>query len=160
MDRHVEAVHRLLLSLGAAPDDAEDALQDCFVAAWRGAASYRGAGSARSWLFTIARNALRRQHRRRAGEPAEYDSLDALGAAAGWGSEGDFSDGFEVREALEWALRQLPPDEREVVVLRDLEGFSGQETADALELSVAGMKTRLHRGRLRLMGIVRREVGP
>ncbi len=158
MDRHAAAVHRLLLSLGAAPDDAEDALQECFIAAWRSAASYRGAGSARGWLFTIARNALRRQHRRRAGEPAEHDSLDALGAAAGWGSEADYRYRFEVREELAWALGHLPPDEREVVVLRDLEGLSGQETADALELSVAGMKSRLHRGRLRLMGVARREV--
>lgn len=158
MDRHADAVHRLLLSVGATPDDAEDALQDCFVAAWRGASTFRGSGAARGWLFTIARNALRRQHRRRAGEPAEYESLDSLGASAGWGSESDFSHRFEVRETLEWALGQLPPDEREVVVLRDLEGFSGQETADALELSLAGMKSRLHRGRLRLMGVARRKV--
>jgi RNA polymerase sigma-70 factor (ECF subfamily) len=157
MDRHADAVHRLLLSLGAAPDDAEDALQDCFVSAWRSAGTFQGGDSARGWLFTIARNALRRQHRRRAGEPTTLDSLESLGAAAGWGSESDFSHRLEVEEELEWALGHIPEEERQVVVLRDLEGLSGEETAEVLELSLAAMKSRLHRGRLRLMGVVRGE---
>lgn len=157
MSRHAGPVHRLLLSLGAAPDDAEDALQECFVSAWRSAATFRGGESARGWLFTIARNALRRQHRRRAGEPSELEPLDALGAQAGWGSEIGFSHRLEVAEELEWALARIPIDERQVVVLRDLEGLSGTETAEALDLSLAAMKSRLHRGRLRLMAVLRRE---
>lgn len=157
MDRHADAVHRLLLSLGATPDDADDVLQDCFVSAWRGAGSFRGTGSARGWLFTIARNGLRRRHRRRAGEPTSHASLEALGADAGWGSEADWFQSFELRDELAWALAQLPPEEREVVVLRDLEGLSGEETASALGLSLAGMKSRLHRGRLHLMGALRQE---
>jgi RNA polymerase sigma-70 factor (ECF subfamily) len=156
MDRHALAVHRLLLSLGASPDDAEDALQDCFISAWRGAATFSGRDSARGWLFSIARNALHRHHRKRAGEPAELHPLDALGVAAGWGGETDFSHRFDVEEELEWALNQIPAEERQVIVLRDLDGLTGEETAEVLELSVAAMKSRLHRGRLRLMGVVRR----
>jgi RNA polymerase sigma-70 factor (ECF subfamily) len=157
MDRHAEAVYRLLLSLGASREDAEDALQDCFLSAWRSAGSFRGGHAARAWLLAIARNALRRQHRRRAGEPTELESLEALGAGAGWGVESDFRHRFEVRDELEWALGQIPPEERQVVTLRDLEGFSGEEAAEALELSVSAMKSRLHRGRLRLMQLVRME---
>lgn len=157
MDRHADAVHWLLLSLGAGQDDAEDALQDCFVSAWRSAETFRGKTSVRGWLFSIARNALRRQHRRRVGEPTETEGLDALGAAAGWGVESDFRHRFELREELEWALSKIPPEERQVVVLRDLEGLSGEEAAEVLDLSVAAMKSRLHRGRLRLMGLVRTE---
>lgn len=157
MDRHADAVHRLLLSLGAGRDDAEDALQECFVSAWLSAGTFRGTASARAWLFSIARNALHRQHRRRAGEPAEMEGLEALGAAAGWGAQSDFRHRFEMRDELEWALSRILPEEREVVVLRDLEGLSGEEAAEVLELSVAAMKSRLHRGRLRLMGLVRTE---
>lgn len=157
MDRHADAVHRLLLSLGAGQDDAEDALQECFVSAWRSAENFNGDGAARGWLFTIARNALRRQHRRRVGEPTEMESLEALGAAAGWGVASDFRHRFEVRDELDWALSKIPPEERQVVVLRDVEGLSGEEAAEVLDLSVAAMKSRLHRGRLRLMGLVRTE---
>ena len=157
MDRHADAVHRLLISLGAAPDDAEDALQECFVSAWRSAATFRGDESARGWLFTIARNALRRQNRRRVGEPADPEPLEVLGAEAGWGSSSAFSHRFEVAEELEWALGQIPQEERQAVVLRDLEGFSGAETAEALGLSLPALKSRLHRGRLHLMAVLRRE---
>lgn len=157
MDRHAGAVHRLLRTLGAGPDDAEDALQDCFIAAWRAAATFGGGESARGWLFSIARNALRRQHRRRAGEPAEMDSLEVLATLAGWGAGSDFSARLEVEDELEWALARIPEEERRVLILRDLEGLSGPEAADALELSVPAMKSRLHRGRLHLMAVLGRE---
>lgn len=86
-----------------------------------------------------------------------HDSLEILGAEAGWGSEAEFSHRLEVKNELAWALGQIPEEERQVVVLRDIEGLSGEETAEALELSTAAMKSRLHRGRLRLMGVARRE---
>ena len=157
MGRHAEAVHRFLLALGASPEDAEDALQDCFLSTWRSAGTFRGTDSARGWLFSTARNALRRLHRRRAGEPCELYSLESLGAEAGWGMESDFTHRFEVEDELDWALRQVPEEERQVVVLRDLAGWSGSETAEALDLSMGAMKSRLHRGRLHLMSIARKE---
>ncbi len=155
MNRYSASVYRFLVSLQAASDDAEDALQECFVSAWRSAATYRGSDSARGWLFSIARNALRRQHRRKVGEPDEMEPLEQLGAKAGWGASSDFSVRFEVEDELEWAMGQLPREEREAVTLRDLEGLTGEETAEALGLSLAAMKSRLHRGRLHLMGVLR-----
>ncbi len=155
MDRYTPSVYRFLVSLQAASDDAEDALQECFVSAWRSAATYRGSDSARGWLFSIARNALRRQHRRKVGEPDEMEPLEQLGARAGWGASSDFSVRFEVEDELEWAMGRLPREEREAVTLRDLEGLTGEEAAEALGLSLAAMKSRLHRGRLHLMGVLR-----
>jgi len=155
MGRHDAAVHRFLASLNASPDEAEDALQECFVGAWRGAATYRGGESARGWLFAIARNALRRHHRRRVGEPEDLVSLEELGERAGWGTTDDALGSIEARETLMWVLDQLGEEEREVIVLRDVEGFSGEETADILGLGVAAMKSRLHRARLRLMAALR-----
>jgi RNA polymerase sigma-70 factor (ECF subfamily) len=155
MERHVAAVHRLLRSLQATPEETEDAVQECFIAAWRNAAAFRGPGSARGWLFATARNALRRQHRRRVQEPHVVESLEALGERAGWGASTDFDASYEARDTLEWAMKQLSDEERDVVSLRDIGGFSGDETADALGLTPAAMKSRLHRGRLRLMEVLR-----
>ncbi len=159
MNRHASAVHRLLLSLNAQPADAEDALQECFISAWRSAVTFADSGTARGWLFAIARNALRRQHRRRVDDPEDFDSLEVLGERAGWGTRSDFVERLAAHDELEWALARLSMDQQEVIRLRDIAGLSGEETAEALELSLAAMKSRLHRARLELMGILRAEVG-
>lgn len=61
----------------------------------------------------------------------------------------------ESREHLMRGLSSLAPDEREVLILRDLEGLSGEQTADILHLSLPAMKSRLHRARLRLSSALR-----
>ncbi len=155
MDRHKASVYRFLVALQAGSDEAEDALQECFVSAWRSAGTYTSSNSARGWLCSIARNALRRQHLRRAGEPSVMEPLEKLGERAGWGVTSDFGTRFEAEDELEWAMGQLSREEREVVVLRDLEGLTGEEASEALGLSLAAMKSQLHRGRLRLMGVMR-----
>lgn len=155
MGRHDADVHRFVASLGAGPDEADDILQECFVAAWRSAGTFRGLGSARGWLFSIARNSFRRHRRRRVGEPEELASLEELGEQAGWGSDDDLVASMEARETILWAMDRLTPEEREIVVLRDVEGLSGEEAADILGIGVAAMKSRLHRARLRLLASVR-----
>jgi RNA polymerase sigma-70 factor (ECF subfamily) len=135
--------------------EADDVIQDAFVDAWRGAASFAGGDSARGWLVTVTRHAFYRRHRHRAGEPAIHEpleSVDDLAFAAGWGAPTP-ADVFEqtmTREAIEAALARLEPAEREVVVLRDLEGFSADEAAALVGVTRAALKSRLHRGRLRL----------
>jgi RNA polymerase sigma-70 factor (ECF subfamily) len=158
--RHAADVHRFVGSLGVHGADADDVLQDTFVAAWRGAGTYRGDGTARAWLFSVARNVVRHRVRRRVGEPEHFapldaaDSLEAIAEAAGWGSEAE-SNAYERAELVRTALARLAPADREILVLRDVEGLSGDETAAALSLSLAGMKSRLHRARLRLAALVR-----
>lgn len=152
--RHEAAVFRFARALAANQGAAEDALQETFLAAWRGAESFRGESSVRSWLLTIARNAVHRQYRRRVDEPKEMESLSALGSAAGWGMDDEDPERIalrqESRELLMRAFARLTAADREVLALRDGEQLSGEETAAALGLSVAAMKTRLHRARLRL----------
>jgi RNA polymerase sigma-70 factor (ECF subfamily) len=165
VERHQGRVWRYLKSAGAGDADAEDALQETFLAAWRGCDGYRGGASARGWILTIARNALRRMHRTRAGEPADLESLDDLGRDAGWGGNawtGDPDGGpaLEDRDLLEWALDRLSADDREVLVLRELEGLSGREVAELLGISEAAMKSRLHRARLRFMAELRSQLEP
>jgi RNA polymerase sigma-70 factor (ECF subfamily) len=153
--RHQASVWRLLRALTRDPADAEDALQDAFLGAWRGAGTYRGGPSARGWMLTVARNAVRRAHRRRAGEPPELESLEELGLHAGWGANPGTLETLARRELLERALARLTPEDREVLVLRELEELSGEETAAVLEVGVPAMKSRLHRARLRLVAALR-----
>lgn len=141
---------------------AEDVLQETFLTAHRKLSSWRGDGSFSSWLFAIARSAVLMQRRRRVGEPAEYEdveSLPELGAEAGWGQAMDpqvLTERLEAHTHLERALERLDPEEREVLLLRDVEGLSGEDTARALGLTVAAMKSRLHRARLRLVAAVKK----
>lgn len=150
---------RLLFGDEAAADDA---VQETFLAVLRKGDQYQGRASVRSWLFAITRNACLMRRRPRAGEPAEHEPLEALGRAAGWGA--DPGPGPEILvdrrqrcAAVERALRALSPEDREVLLLRDVEELSGAETAEALSLSVAAMKSRLHRARLRLAARMREE---
>ena len=155
--RHQGAVYRFLSTHTGSSADCEDALQETFLAAFRGCESFRGEGSARSWLFGIARNLSRRIYRKRVGEPDEMVPLEELGLQAGWGRPawtGSFAESLERRDTLEKALARLSPDEREILILRELEGFSGEETAKVLGLSLAAMKSRLHRARLKLTAVL------
>ncbi|MCA9668435.1 MAG: RNA polymerase sigma factor [Myxococcales bacterium] len=157
VDRHQAALLRYLRLLARGAADAEDALQETFIGALRGAASFEG-GSARAWLMTSGRRALLRARRLRAGEPARHESLDELGQRAGWGDPGGpqrIAEQLEARELVHAALAALCTEDREVLLLRDVEGLSAAEAAGVLELSVAALKSRLHRARLRLAGELR-----
>lgn len=157
---HAEAVHRFAHSLGMRDDELDDVLQDTFVSAWRAAAAYRGDGTVRSWLLSIARNAVRQHRRRRHGEqqhwaPVEMaESMESVADRAGWGRT-DGGTAGDARELVVRALAQLDREDREILMLREIEEFSGEETAHALGISMPAMKSRLHRARLRLAAAVR-----
>lgn len=156
--RHRDAVWRYARVLVPDPVEAEDVLQDTFLAALRGAAGFAGEDSARAWVIAIARNVVHRRHRRRVGEPARFEPLDALGEAAGWGATDDAEAAMvlaERRDALARALATLSPEDQEVLMLRDLEGLDGPQAAAILDVPLATMKTRLHRARLRFAAAVR-----
>lgn len=156
--RHEAALLAYLRRMTPDSARAEDALQETFLAAWRAAGQFAGGGpSARGWLFTIARHALERQGRRRAGEPADKVPLFDLGVAAGWGAEPavDPQPALLSRDRLERAWVRLDDAEREVLWLREIEGLTGDECAASLGLTLPAVKSRLHRARLRLMAALR-----
>ncbi len=156
--RHQAVIFRFARAVTDTAAQAEDVLQETFLAAFRSAGTYRGEAPVRSWLLAIARNKARRLGRPRAGAPDHFEPLDVLGQRAGWGSEDDpeaAAIDVQRREHLAAVLDQLSPEDREVLVLRDLEGLAGVEVASMLGVGLAAMKSRLHRARLRFAAALR-----
>lgn len=161
VERHQRAVFRVARGLTRSDDAAEDVLQETFLAALRAIGQYRGEASVLGWLCAIARNAALRRGRRADQVPYEPVALEALGADAGWGQPDveRLVAAAEDRQRLGQAMTALPEEEREVLLLRDVEGLSGEEAAHALGLSMAAMKSRLHRARLHLAVLLRGQGG-
>jgi RNA polymerase sigma-70 factor, ECF subfamily len=153
--------------------DAEDAVQDAFVRAWRALPTYEGRGSMHGWLRAIAtRTSLDLLERRRpralpttlapAGDPtaplpppsAEPLYLDALAddflADDAPGPEARITGRESVRLAFVAALQVLPPKQRGVLLLKDVVGLSAEETAEVLETTVAAVNSALQRARATL----------
>jgi RNA polymerase sigma-70 factor (ECF subfamily) len=154
----LDAVYRFSLRLtGGIDDEAQDLTQETFLRAYRHWDTYTPGTSARSWLFTICRNAfLRTEERRvRRRESLETDldfnveavaSARALTEIRARDPERDFFDSFIDQEVLD-AVATLPEEFREAVVLSDLEGLSYNEIADVLAIPIGTVKSRLYRGR-------------
>jgi len=139
--------------------DAEDVLQQTFLAAWRHRAQFRAEASVRTWLLTIARNTALTARTRQSREPFDDTPLDDLGIRAGWGgpTPEDLAISGERHARLTTAFARLSADDREILTLRDLEELSGDATAQLLGVSLPAMKSRLHRARLALAAFVREE---
>jgi RNA polymerase sigma-70 factor (ECF subfamily) len=152
--------------------DADDALQETMLRAWRGLAGFQGRSSLRSWLYTIATNACLTQISRRPKRvlPIDYgpaaDPHDPPGmpiTETVWlepypdetiGLEDGFATPdaqYEQREGVELAfvaaLQHLAPNQRAVLILREVLGFSAKETAAMLETTVASVNSALQRAR-------------
>ncbi|MBK9030395.1 MAG: RNA polymerase sigma factor [Myxococcales bacterium] len=157
VERYSSKVFHLARALVRDDATAEDVLQDTFLAAWRTAAAYRGDGAVASWLYAIARNGAHRRGRRADQIATDDRSLEALGAAAGWGAP-DLElvvTRSEDRAALEAALATLPPDDRAAIWLHHMLEQSFDDTARVLACSVPAVKSRLHRARLTLAAALR-----
>jgi RNA polymerase sigma-70 factor, ECF subfamily len=164
------AVHcyRMLGSM----DDADDALQETLVAAWRALSGFEGRSSLRTWLYTIATNvSLRMAERRRRllswDRGAARDPMGDLGlpvADDGWlepwiEDDADPAELYSRRETIELAyvaaLQHLPANQRAVLILRDVLGFSAAETADVLDTSEGSVTSALQRARITVTERVR-----
>lgn len=156
--RYRAPLFRYLSALTHSPADAEDLLQETFLSAWRAAPSFRADASPRNWLYTIARNAAWHHNEKQARMPPAPEPIEDLGLAAGWGASPEQAVLRAERAGLlAAALASLSPPDREVILLRDSEGLSGEAVAALLSLSLPAMKTRLHRARLRLMAALAKE---
>lgn len=160
--------YRMLGSL----QDAEDALQESLLRAWRGLSRFEERSSLRSWLYTIATNACLTQIGRRPKRvlptdygPASHPQIapgrpvvesvwvepfpdELLGLEDGYAApEARYEQREGVELALIAALQHLAPNQRAVLILREVLGFSAKETAEMLETSVASVNSALQRAR-------------
>lgn len=158
VQRHEASLWRFARALAHDEAEAEDVLQQTFVAAWRAAGELEQ-DDGRAWLLAIARREAAHLGRRRSARHERERSLEELGEAAGFGDPAATPEQatarLEEHGLLERALAGLKPREREILVLRELEGQSGAEAARLLGLSVPAEKARLHRARLALAAELR-----
>lgn len=156
MRRHNRRVFRATRAISGRDDEAEDVMQEAYVRAYEHLAEFRGDASFATWLTRIAvHEAMARSRRERRVGPLDQQLQESenMLAKAHRTPEQLVNDG-ELRGVLEKAIDALPEDFRLVFVLRVVEQMSGAETADCLDIPEETVKTRLHRARLRLQGIV------
>ena len=160
LNRHQERVLRLVLSILKDPMDTEEVVQDVFLRALDKIESFRGDSSFATWIHRIAVNAaLMRKRRDRAGTevpldevmPAFDDEGQIAGQVVDWSEQAtDPVLEQEGREVIRAAVDRLDSKYQTVFLLRDVEGFSTEETAHILGLGMPAVKSRLHRARLYL----------
>jgi RNA polymerase sigma-70 factor (ECF subfamily) len=156
VERYQKQVYNLALRMLGNRQDAEDASQEIFILAWKAIRSFKG-GIFRAWLFRIAAHSctdeLRRRRRR------QVDSLDALFSEYNPLPSSDESpEDHLLREELSELISQhllcLAEEQRLVVTLADLQGFSYEEIAQITNTSLGTVKSRLSRGRANLRDLL------
>lgn len=155
--RHERRVYRTLVSITGNAEDVQDAMQDTFLKAFQHIGNFHGRSKFSTWLLAIATNVglQRLRERRRLGrieEPGpEAEEEFRPRHVRPWADDPEqLYSQAERRSLVESALMTLSPKYRVVLVLRDLEQLSGEETAAALGLGIAAMKARLFRARMML----------
>src|SRR5256885_1039134 len=141
-DRYARYAARMLGSL----DAAEDAVQDAFVRAFDQLSQCKEPDKFVGWFFLILRNRCFAERRRSRSE----SSLDAAETIAAADRTDGGAESAERRRALQLALMELTPDQREVFVLKHVEGLSYGEIAERLSTSIPSLKMRMHRAYDRL----------
>lgn len=171
MNRYEQRVYSLALRILRQQQDAEDVTQQAFLSALENLNGFRGEASFSTWLLRIAAYAALKVIRKRKGletvslEEAT-ESTDEIGKIphpeyiADWRQSPDeLAQRNEIHGLLDEALAQLDEKHRMIFLLRDVEGLSVKETAQALHLSEANTKVRLLRARLQLRELLTRTLG-
>jgi len=174
MERYSSRLYRLAYGITRSSRDAEEVLQDVFLTVFRKIGSFEGRATLGTWLYRVTTNAALNRRRGLAAraEGALDDQLPTFlpdGQRAGdcsflladWsGTPEDELLAGEARNAVNRALAGLPDGYRAVLVLRDVDELSSEETADVLRESVPSVKSRLHRARMALRESITRSLAP
>ncbi|UVS81016.1 RNA polymerase subunit sigma-70 [Actinokineospora sp. UTMC 2448] len=166
LDQHRSALSAYCYRMLGSPFDAEDAVQETFLRAWRSRERYDPSRPLRAWLFTIATNvcldALRSATRRRGplvGAPATGPDIGAPLPETAWVLPAPVDPAMAVEEresvrlAFVAALQVLPPKQRAVLILRDVLAWRAEEVAGLLSTSVAAVNSALQRARAALPAV-------
>lgn len=154
VERYESKVYSLGIKMLRNPEDAEDVLQDTFLRAYRGLKSFKGNSTFSTWIYRITANSALMRLRKKQLPTVSIEDADEREAPI---NIVDWAPGpveqllnEETRQAMNEAIESLPPEFGQVFVLRDVEGLSNAEVAEILDLSVAAVKSRLHRARLKV----------
>ena len=154
-----DRAYRLAMGITGNAQDAEEIVQDVCLTVVRKIETFRGESAFGSWLYRIAANAAYQKVRGRPSRRAELSLDDVLppfddqgrhvAPMADWSARvEDPAVQTDLRVALTSAIDKLPPDYRTALLLRDVEGLSHPQIAEALSLSLPTVKSRVHRARL------------
>ncbi len=155
--RYQDRVFRLCFKILRNEDDAAEAMQDAFFQAYRGIARFKAESTFSTWLYRVATNAALMKYRRRRDGHVSFEQSQGANpdaepmAIPDWTKQPleDLLDS-ETREILSHEVEKLPENERTVFVLRDIMEQSNDQVATELGLTVAAVKSRLHRARVHL----------
>lgn len=152
---HQHEVYGLAMRLTGNRELAADVAQEALVRAWRALPNFRGDAAFSTWIYRITVNVAWTRKRQAARRAAR--SLDEIGEVAEASSIGPEQAGeaADLRGRIRRALDQLPAGQRTLVVLKDVEGWTHAEIADALGISVSAAKVRLHRAHLKLRALLK-----
>jgi len=174
MERYASRVFRVARGIARTDADAEEVVQDVFLALARKIESFEGRAQLSTWIYRVATNAalLKRRGKRVQLEVSLEEHLPTFKedghrdgprdyVLADWSRtpEAELLDG-EARTVLARAIDQLPDTYRAVLILRDVEELSNEETARILDESVGSIKSRLHRARMALREQLTRNLAP
>lgn len=146
-DRKIQgAIYRIM----GPEEDARDLCQETFLKAYRALGTFKKEARFSSWLYQIALNVCRDRLRRRKSRPqVSLDELMEAGEVAPFGrgpSPLDLIEARDLSRAVAAAVESLPQEQREVVVLKEYQGLTFLEIAQALDVPISTVKTRLYRG--------------
>lgn len=159
---HQGLVYNVAYRIMGNGDAAADATQDAFLKAFKSIKQYHG-GAFKSWLMRIVTNTCYdqlRYQKRRPAEPLENEAGEIEYAAQVVDiaeQPEDVAIRHELNDMLQIAIDKLPPDQRLVLILSDMEGFSYQEIATITEVSLGTVKSRLNRARVKLRGLLQHQ---
>jgi RNA polymerase sigma-70 factor (ECF subfamily) len=144
--RHERRVYTLAYRMLGREEDARDATQDAFLSALRKLGSFRGQAAFSTWMHRVTVNACYDILRRRSRDPAPLDPANEWAAGSAPDPGAAVSSSVDVQRAL----LEVPDEFRAVLVMHDAMDLAYEEIADALEIPVGTVKSRLHRGRVAL----------
>lgn len=146
---HLGPMRAFAISLTRNPSLADDMVQDALIKAWGNIDSFEPGTNMRAWLFTILRNTYYSHHRKRSREVEDVEGTLSEGLA----QKPDHDGRLQMRD-FATAFETLPEEQREALVLVGAGGFSYEEAAETCGVAVGTIKSRVNRGRARLVELL------
>lgn len=145
--RHESKVYGLCYRMLGNPHDALDATQEVMIGLFRRVGSFQGQSRFTTWLYRLTANACIDLSRKRSRAPIPFDEIHSEPTI-------DTATAIETHLDLEKAIAQLPPDQRLVLLMRDMRGLSYEEIAEATSAPIGTVKSRIARGRMLLASLM------